>query len=84
MYRLGFCGFNIIEDERMVENALPRLVRRAWRDRLFTRPWRPWRKHKTVIDKVAMQCAYQFDEGLVMHPEIAAKVRAALASPPNA
>ena len=26
------------------------VVKRTWRERLFSRPWRPWRKTKTVAN----------------------------------
>lgn len=37
-------GFEIVEHSPMVT----RLLRRSWRERLFTLPWRPFVKTKTV------------------------------------
>lgn len=59
-----------------VVDGEPMQVRRSWRERLLTWPWRPLQSTKTVIPKVPYQGAYQIGNRLLMHPEIAARVRA--------
>ncbi len=34
-------------DERLIQQRLE--VERSWRERLFSRPWKPWKKFKWVV-----------------------------------
>ena len=47
-------------------------VRRTWKERLFTRPWRPWRKTKHISVPALF---YVPRIGYVGHPEIIARMR---------
>lgn len=51
MYRTTL-GIPIIESEVLIIDGEPYERRRTWRERLFTRPWRPWRATQRVIPKV--------------------------------
>jgi hypothetical protein len=62
-------GMRIIESEYLVEDGNPYEVRRTWRERLFTRPWRPLRATRTVVPKMPLKGAVRLDaRTLVMHP----------------
>lgn len=41
-------GMEVIVDANIVKPGVNETVSRTWRDRLFSRPWRPWVKTKTV------------------------------------
>lgn len=69
------------------ENALltePEIVDRTWRERLFSWPWRPWRKQKVIQvprgDVLVMTVPNLFGPGstkaIVAHPHTAARIRA--------
>jgi len=69
----------IIESVAMTQDGPPHEIERSWRERLFTRPWRPFKKTRTVIMRVPRDDALVMDDGsLVMHPQTAAKVRLAI------
>lgn len=69
-------GVPIVESLCMVEDGEPREVPRAWFDRLFTRPWRPFKATQTVVPKVPRIDALRLPNGtLVMHPETARRLR---------
>jgi hypothetical protein len=52
-------------------------VRRSWRERCLTRPWRPWRSVRWHIPMIPT--CYQLPDGtLVMHPEYASELRRAI------
>lgn len=54
-------------------------VRRTWRERLFSRPWRPWVATKKVQQPtVFLGSTGYFNEwsAIVVHPNLAAGVRA--------
>ena len=72
------CGFKVIENPYMVVDGEPYRVRRTWKDRLFTRPWRPLESTKMVTPKVPSDeiLVLKQHQTLVMHPEIAAKLKA--------
>ena len=42
-------GLRIIENPLMVEDGEPYEIRRTWRERLFSWPWRPLRATRMVV-----------------------------------
>lgn len=42
-------GLRIVANHNMVEDGEPIIVHRTWRERLFSRPWRPWMATRTVV-----------------------------------
>lgn len=66
----------IIENLQMVKDGDPVEVKRTVKERLFTRPWRPFKRTRTVVPKVPRDDAIKLPNGtLVMHPETARKLR---------
>lgn len=66
----------VLENPLLVVDGDPVEVPRTWRERLFSRPWRPFKATKTVIPKVPMPSVYLTGDGTVYaHPEIAAQIR---------
>ena len=53
----------------------PVKVRRAWRERLFSRPWKPWRATRTVIPQIPDPHAMLVGNLLIMHPDTWARMR---------
>ena len=41
---LHFAGMRVV----ILEDPTPRVVRRSWRERLLSRPWRPLETHRTI------------------------------------
>ena len=58
-----------------------RIVTRTWKERLFSRPWRPLQPTKTVTVQVPREDLITIDGGktFVGHPETVAKFREELA-----
>jgi hypothetical protein len=74
-----FMGIRIIENPYLTEPGEPYEVKRTWRERIFSRPWNPMKTMKTIIPMVPKKEAIQLPDGsLVMHPEMAAELRAQL------
>ena len=66
----------VLENPLLVVDGDPVEVLRTWKERLFSRPWRPFKATKTVIPKVPMPPVYLTGDGTVYaHPEIAAQIR---------
>ena len=64
-------GVKVVTDP-MVPAEFHGYVRRPWRVRLFSWPWRPWQKQRWV-DQLGM--VYQLQDGtFIMHPSTAAIV----------
>lgn len=73
-----FGGVRIVTSLLMVEDGAPYEVRRTWRERLFSTPWRPMRATRTVVPKVPKRGAMRMPDGsLVMHPARVAELRKA-------
>jgi hypothetical protein len=70
----------IIEDSNMLEDGIPYEVPRTWKERLFSLPWTPRKKTRTVIPKIPSKSVVVFNGSLVMHPETAKIYRAELES----
>ena len=70
---------------RIIENSLLAVagptyeVRRTWRERLFSLPWRPSKATRAVTPWIPSPHAYALPDGsLVMHPTRAREVRDAI------
>lgn len=68
-------GFRIIESTLMVKDGEPYEDLRSWKERLFTRPWRPFKRIKTIVPKVPSEEFYLTANGVIMHPVMAAKLK---------
>ena len=70
-------GMRVIESVYLEEDGEPVQVRRSWRERLFSRPWRPLVSTRMVIPKIPYRGAVQLDANtLVMHPQTLQQLRA--------
>ncbi len=64
-----FFGMRIIWSEHLTQDGEPVEVRRSWRERLFSRPWQPFRATRTFIPKIPYRGALKLNEStLIMHP----------------
>ncbi len=65
-------GVRVIVNEHCVVDGTPYQVQetRTWRERLFSRPWRPLQRAKTVTVVPKVPAAYMTPMGLLAHPAI--------------
>jgi hypothetical protein len=70
-----FGGLQVIEDIRMTVAGEPYEVVRTWKERLFTKPWRPLKKTRTVVPQVPSREVIRFQNKMVCHPEVAKELR---------
>lgn len=79
----------LLTNSALVIDGEPTEVLRTWKDRWFSRPWRPWVKTWMYTPKIPDPNVYRIDPSeflfggesrpcLVMHPAIYAKVVKAL------
>lgn len=67
---MTFDGLHIITSPYLEQDGEPYTVRRTWRERLFTRPWRPLISTRVVVPRIPYRGAVQISKTtLVMHPE---------------
>jgi hypothetical protein len=66
-------GLRVFESLYAVRSGEPVEVPRSWGERLFTRPWRPFRRTRIVVPQIPM--AYKIGETLVAHPDFLAQLR---------
>ena len=70
-----FIGLDIIESKALTKEGTPYKQTRPWGERLFSMPWCPLRKTKTVVPQVPSDEIFNIGRALVMHPETAKIVR---------
>lgn len=71
-----FNGMRVIESIYLVQDGEPYAEKRTWRERLFTRPWRPLLNLRIVTPRIPYQGVVQLDANtLVMHPETLRKLK---------
>jgi hypothetical protein len=75
-------GLEIVTSAWLTQPGEPVEVRRTWRQRFFTRPWRPWRATYTMIPQVPMDGAVQIGpRKFVMHPDTLLRLKSLM--PPS-
>ena len=63
-------GLKIIQSAYLEEDGEPVKVRRTWRQRLCSRPWRPWQTSYVVIPRIPYRGVYLIGNNtVVVHPE---------------
>ncbi len=73
-----YSGYKVIENPFMVKPGEPKELKRSWRERLFTRPWRPWVRTKMVATYVPSDEVLQVsNHTFIMHPVLARQLREA-------
>jgi hypothetical protein len=65
----GGAVMKIIVDPLLVKDGDPYPVKRTWKERLFTRPFRPLQRTRMITPKVPDTSVYVIDGVMVMHPE---------------
>lgn len=66
---LSFQGLRVILSPLLTEQGDPVTVRRTWKERLLTRPWRPWQRTRTYTPEIPYRGAVRFGENsVIMHP----------------
>lgn len=56
----------------------PETVRRTFRERLFTRPWRPFQKYRVINATVQVGEVFQYGNRLLMRAETLAALKSEL------
>lgn len=76
---MQFTGVRFIESTYLTEPR-EQVVQRTWRERLFSRPWRPLIAEKTIFVEVPLRQAFQISNNtVVVHPEFLREIKIALA-----
>lgn len=75
---MTFQGMPVLTSEWLTDPE-QRTVRRTWRERLFTRPWRPWVATKTITVQVpSTKVLILPGPKVLMHPAQVETLRRAL------
>jgi hypothetical protein len=69
------CGLTIIESMNMTEDGNPVEVSRTWKERLFSRPWRPLKKTYSYIPQIPRTDILIMGNKAVMHPMVARQLK---------
>ena len=71
-----FNGLRVIESVYLTEAGEPYQVRRSWKERLFSRPWKPLQRTRMVVPQVPMKGGYRLgNDTIVMHPDMIRQLR---------
>lgn len=69
-----FGGLRICEAEHLTKTE-ECFLRRTWRERLFTWPWRPWRATRKIFIQVPDPNFYVVGDMVLCHPAMARELR---------
>ena len=69
-------GYRVQTDTLVCTDTVTRQERLTWRQRL--RSWKPWKKTRTVIERVPSNRVLVLGDTIICHPEMAAKIMAAV------
>lgn len=72
--KAAFIGLNVYESPWCVRDGEPREVPRTWKERLLTRPWRPWRATRWEVPKIPTMLVA--GNMLVIHPALIRDLKA--------
>lgn len=79
-----FLGMTVIESTELTVPGPERTARRSWRERLFSRPWRPLVKTRTYTPRLPHPGGVRFENDgrhyLMMHPATYAALKATFAT----
>lgn len=70
MNTFGLSGYQVIVDANRTD---AKTVRRSWRERLFSRPWRPFAGTKTI--RVPSLNVVLIGRTMIIHPAVLARLR---------
>lgn len=67
----------MIESLQAVEldGIRPEKVKRTWKERLFTLPWKPWITHKTIQVPNYKPAMYRLGNQIIYHPALKEQIR---------
>lgn len=69
-------GLTVIESVYLTQPGTPYVQRRSWRERLCSRPWRPWHATRLITPMVPYPGAIQINTTtVVMHPATVQQLR---------
>jgi hypothetical protein len=81
---LLFQGMRVIESTYLTQSGEPCEVRRSWRERLFSWPWRPLQATRWFVPQIPYRGAIQLNANtLVMHPQTLCEMRKLNSMPTN-
>lgn len=63
-------GKQIITSAFLTKTSGPFSVRRTWRERLFSWPWKPFKATKTITIQVPSDEVLVMADRIIMHPEM--------------
>jgi hypothetical protein len=55
-----------------------KIIRRSWKERLLSWPWKLWKAEKTILETKPLQKLFVFGGLVVGHPEIMRELKKAL------
>ena len=63
-------GKQIITSVYLTKTSDPLSVKRTWKERLFSRPWKPWQATKMITIQVPSDEVLVMMDRIIMHPEM--------------
>lgn len=63
-------GYRVVTDPNMVVPGSYSVVHRSWRERLFSRPWQPFKRTRGVTHFIPDPNVIIRKDTMIMHPDI--------------
>lgn len=71
-------GYKIQPEAIACTDVSYREVERTWQERWLSRPWRPFKKTRTVAESVPSDRVLVIDRTIFCHPDLAEKIKQAI------
>lgn len=71
-------GYRVVENISMTLAGEAHKEKRTWKERLFSLPWNPFKSHNITIPQIPSTEVIMFENSMIMHPDIAEKLRIAI------
>ena len=72
---MHFNGLQVITSVNLTVPGEPVEIPRSWRERLFTRPWQPLKRTRTVTPQIPHPGALIMRDKILMHPATYQKLK---------
>jgi len=63
-----YAGKQVITSPYLTKMSEPFSAKRSWKERLFTRPWQPFKSTKMITEQIPSDEVLLFDGKIVIHP----------------
>ena len=79
----NFGGFKMVESANAIDTTeivgkMPKYIKRTWKERLFTLPWKSLKKYELIMVPEYKPCMYRMYDRIIYHPSFRGEMKGLL------